>query len=77
MTRPLVAGHIARSAAEIAGSGLAFAADFLEVHQFRQALVLEDVMTSADACQTKAEALHKVAKVSKAEVLKVTIEKAT
>jgi len=40
---------------------LSLSADFLQVHQFRQNRVLEDVMTSADARETKAECLHKVA----------------
>jgi hypothetical protein len=37
--------------------------------------VLEDVMTSADPRETKSEALDKTAKISKANVLEVTIEK--
>jgi hypothetical protein len=55
---------------------LSLAADFLQIHEFRQRSMLEDVVTATDAHQTKAEALHKIVKVSKANVLKVTIEKA-
>jgi hypothetical protein len=55
---------------------LRLAADFLQVHEFRQRSMLKDVMTSTDAHQTKPEALHKIANVAKANVLKVAIEEA-
>jgi hypothetical protein len=55
---------------------LALAGDILEVQQFVHARVLKDVMTSADAGETKSEALDEVAKISKGDVLKMTIEKA-
>jgi hypothetical protein len=56
---------------------LAFAADFLQVDKFGDVRVLEDVMTAANACQPKTEALDQIAKVSKANVLNMAIEEAT
>jgi len=39
--------------------------------------MLENVMTSADAGETKTEGFHEVAEISKTDVLQMTIKKAT